>query len=54
MCVYRISSPQLTDVKGNKGSAEAVLHELINDAGIMGTPFKMTEDGFEEQWQVGT
>jgi NAD(P)-dependent dehydrogenase (short-subunit alcohol dehydrogenase family) len=33
-------------------STEPVLHGLVNNAGIMGTPFAMTKDGFEEQWQV--
>lgn len=28
------------------------LHVLINNAGIMNTPFKKTVDGFEEQFQV--
>lgn len=28
------------------------LHGLVNNAGIMCTPFSITEDGYEEQWQV--
>ncbi|KAK9775331.1 putative short chain dehydrogenase protein [Seiridium cardinale] len=31
---------------------EQVLHGLVNNAGIMGTPFARTKDGFEEQWQT--
>jgi retinol dehydrogenase-12 len=33
-------------------SKETKLHGLVNNAGIMATPFKMTEDGYEEQWQT--
>ena len=33
-------------------SKESVLHGLVNNAGIMCTPFKMTEDGFEERLQT--
>ncbi|KAI1249727.1 hypothetical protein MGN70_009341 [Eutypa lata] len=33
-------------------STETALHGLINNAGIMGTPFAITKDGFEEQWQT--
>ncbi|MCJ1394841.1 hypothetical protein MMC18_007721 [Xylographa bjoerkii] len=33
-------------------SKEAVLHGLINNAGIMATPFEMTTDGYEAQWQT--
>ncbi len=32
--------------------AETALHGLINNAGIMGVPFAMTEDGYEVQFQV--
>ncbi|OAL43457.1 NAD(P)-binding protein [Pyrenochaeta sp. DS3sAY3a] len=31
---------------------EADLHGLVNNAGIMATPFAMTDDGYEEQWQT--
>jgi len=33
-------------------SKETVLHGLINNAGIMATPFEMTKDGDEAQWQT--
>jgi NAD(P)-dependent dehydrogenase (short-subunit alcohol dehydrogenase family) len=33
-------------------SKEAVLHGLINNAGIMATPFEMSKDGHEAQWQT--
>lgn len=33
-------------------SKETALHGLVNNAGIMATPFKMTEQGYEAQWQV--
>lgn len=31
---------------------ETSLHGLINNAGIMATPFSMTKDGHEAQWQT--
>ncbi|KAI1856848.1 uncharacterized protein JN550_013650 [Neoarthrinium moseri] len=31
---------------------ETALHGLINNAGIMATPFEMTRDGHEAQWQT--
>jgi len=31
---------------------EASLHGLVNNAGIMSTPYALTPDGHEEQWQV--
>lgn len=31
---------------------EETLHGLINNAGVMNTPFEMTADGYEEQWQT--
>ncbi|KAI1097313.1 NAD(P)-binding protein [Jackrogersella minutella] len=31
---------------------ESALHGLLNNAGIMATPFEMTRDGFEAQWQT--
>lgn len=31
---------------------ESALHGLINNAGIMATPFEMTKDGHEAQWQT--
>ncbi|KAI1126280.1 NAD(P)-binding protein [Nemania abortiva] len=31
---------------------EIVLHGLVNNAGIMATPFEMTKDGHEAQWQT--
>src|ERR1700709_2480400 len=31
---------------------ETALHGLINNAGIMATPFEMTGDGHEAQWQT--
>ena len=31
---------------------ETTLHGLINNAGIMATPFSLTADGYEEQWQT--
>jgi NAD(P)-dependent dehydrogenase (short-subunit alcohol dehydrogenase family) len=33
-------------------SKENILHALINNAGIMATPFEMTQDGHEGQWQT--
>lgn len=33
-------------------SKEPALHGLINNAGIMATPFEATGDGFEAQWQT--
>ena len=33
-------------------SKEKVLHALINNAGIMATPFEKTKDGYEAQWQT--
>lgn len=33
-------------------SKETVLHGLINNAGIMATPFEMSKDGHEAQWQT--
>ncbi len=33
-------------------SMETALHGLINNAGIMATPFEMTKDGYEAQWQT--
>lgn len=33
-------------------SSNLPLHVLINNAGIMNTPFEMTRDGFEAQFQV--
>jgi len=33
-------------------SKESVLHGLINNAGIMATPFEMSKDGHEAQWQT--
>ncbi|KAG9206455.1 hypothetical protein G6514_003286 [Epicoccum nigrum] len=33
-------------------SEETRLDILINNAGIMGTPFETTKDGYESQWQV--
>jgi NAD(P)-dependent dehydrogenase (short-subunit alcohol dehydrogenase family) len=31
---------------------ETALHGLVNNAGIMATPFEMTNDGHEAQWQT--
>ncbi|ETN44220.1 uncharacterized protein HMPREF1541_10771 [Cyphellophora europaea CBS 101466] len=31
---------------------ESSLHGLVNNAGIMATPFEMTSDGYEAQWQT--
>ncbi|OQV09918.1 hypothetical protein CLAIMM_13992 isoform 1 [Cladophialophora immunda] len=33
-------------------SKETALHGLVNNAGIMATPFEMTHDGHEAQWQT--
>ena len=33
-------------------SRETALHGLINNAGIMATPFEMSKDGYEAQWQT--
>ncbi|KAF5621928.1 reductase [Fusarium sp. NRRL 52700] len=33
-------------------SLETSLHGLINNAGIMATPFEMTKDGHEAQWET--
>jgi len=34
-------------------SKESSLHGLVNNAGIMGVPFALTQDGYETQFQVG-
>lgn len=31
---------------------ETALHGLVNNAGIMGTPFQMTKNNYEAQWQT--
>ncbi|KAI1109343.1 NAD(P)-binding protein [Nemania sp. NC0429] len=31
---------------------ETALHGLVNNAGIMATPFEITKDGYEAQWQT--
>jgi NAD(P)-dependent dehydrogenase (short-subunit alcohol dehydrogenase family) len=31
---------------------ETQLHGLVNSAGIMATPFQMTKDGYESQWET--
>lgn len=33
-------------------AAEPALHGLVNNAGIMATPFAVTRDGHEAQWQT--
>ncbi|GAM41151.1 hypothetical protein TCE0_041r14059 [Talaromyces pinophilus] len=33
-------------------SKETVLHGLVNNAGIMATPYQITKDGYEAQWQT--
>ncbi|OJJ42574.1 hypothetical protein ASPZODRAFT_76435 [Penicilliopsis zonata CBS 506.65] len=33
-------------------SLETALHGLVNNAGIMATPFEITKDGHEAQWQT--
>ncbi|EED12140.1 carbonyl reductase, putative [Talaromyces stipitatus ATCC 10500] len=33
-------------------SRETVLHGLVNNAGIMATPFELSKDGHEAQWQT--
>ncbi|KAF9762859.1 hypothetical protein IL306_003328 [Fusarium sp. DS 682] len=33
-------------------SLETSLHGLVNNAGIMATPFEMTKDGHEAQWET--
>ncbi|KAI0145621.1 NAD(P)-binding protein [Xylariaceae sp. FL1272] len=33
-------------------SMETALHGLVNNAGIMATPFEITKDGHEAQWQT--
>jgi NAD(P)-dependent dehydrogenase (short-subunit alcohol dehydrogenase family) len=33
-------------------SRETALHGLVNNAGIMATPFELTKDGYEAQWQT--
>jgi NAD(P)-dependent dehydrogenase (short-subunit alcohol dehydrogenase family) len=33
-------------------SKESALHGLVNNAGIMATPFEMSQDGHEAQWQT--
>jgi NAD(P)-dependent dehydrogenase (short-subunit alcohol dehydrogenase family) len=48
----------LQDLKSCKAAAKAFdaqeqrLDLLINNAGVMNVPFKLTNDGFETQWQV--
>ncbi len=41
-----------TVVAGAAAYADPALHVLVNNAGIMNTPFAMTKDGFEAQYQV--
>lgn len=31
---------------------ETALHGLVNNAGIMATPFELTEHGYEAHWQI--
>jgi NAD(P)-dependent dehydrogenase (short-subunit alcohol dehydrogenase family) len=31
---------------------EPALHGIVNNAGIMATPYKMSDDGYESQWQT--
>jgi NAD(P)-dependent dehydrogenase (short-subunit alcohol dehydrogenase family) len=33
-------------------SKETALHGLVNNAGIMATPFEISKDGYEAQWQT--
>lgn len=33
-------------------SRESALHGLVNNAGIMSTPFEISQDGYEAQWQT--
>lgn len=33
-------------------AVETSLHGLVNNAGIMATPFEITKDGYEAQWQT--
>jgi NAD(P)-dependent dehydrogenase (short-subunit alcohol dehydrogenase family) len=33
-------------------SKEVALHGLVNNAGIMATPFEVSKDGYEAQWQT--
>lgn len=33
-------------------SQEPVLHGLVNNAGIMATPYQISKDGYEAQWQT--
>lgn len=33
-------------------SKETALHGLINNAGVMATPCKLTNDGYDDQWQT--
>lgn len=48
----------LNDLQSVKAAArnfaqmERCLDILINNAGIMATPFELTKDGYESQWQV--
>jgi NAD(P)-dependent dehydrogenase (short-subunit alcohol dehydrogenase family) len=48
----------LQDLKSVHAAAASFMHRetrldiLINNAGVMMTPFKLTTDGFETQWQV--
>ncbi|KAL4971156.1 NAD(P)-binding protein [Aspergillus desertorum] len=35
-------------------SRETALHGLVNNAGIMATPFELTKDGYEAQWTAKT
>jgi len=47
----------LASLRANKlitrfDSKESSLHGLVNNAGIMGVPFALTQDGYETQFQV--
>ncbi|VUC28999.1 unnamed protein product [Clonostachys rosea] len=33
-------------------SNETELHGLVNNAGVMATPYKLTDNGYEDQWQT--
>lgn len=56
--VVRFLALDLSDLKSVVAAAsiirreETALHGLVNNAGVMGTPFSETKDGYEIQFQV--
>ncbi|KAG5664872.1 hypothetical protein KAF25_008606 [Fusarium avenaceum] len=44
--------PSVVEAAKHFFTLETALHGLVNNAGIMATPFEMTKDGHEAQWQT--